>query len=64
MTRFDESASCSFCGKNTKQVQKMIAGPEGVAICSECVDLCVEIIEEEVGEDWRHQHAPDRGGFG
>ena len=37
---------CSFCGKNQKQVRKLIAGP-GVYICDECIDLCVEIIEEE-----------------
>ena len=37
---------CSFCGKSQNQVEKLIAGP-GVFICSECIDLCVEIIEEE-----------------
>ena len=40
---------CSFCGKSQKQVKKLIAGP-GVYICDECIDLCNEIIEEEVGE--------------
>jgi ATP-dependent Clp protease ATP-binding subunit ClpC len=40
------SIKCSFCGKDHTQVEKIIAGP-GVFICSECVDLCVEIIEEE-----------------
>ena len=37
---------CSFCGKSQKQVIKLIAGP-GVYICDECIELCVEIIEEE-----------------
>ncbi len=40
---------CSFCGKSQKQVKKLIAGP-GVYICDECIDLCNEIIEEELSE--------------
>ncbi|SUZ86833.1 uncharacterized protein METZ01_LOCUS39687, partial [marine metagenome] len=40
---------CSFCGKTQKQVKKLIAGP-GVYICDECIDLCNEIIEEELSE--------------
>jgi ATP-dependent Clp protease ATP-binding subunit ClpX len=44
-----ELLKCSFCGKSQKQVKKLIAGP-GVYICDECIDLCNEIIEEEVGE--------------
>lgn len=38
---------CSFCGKTDKQVHKLIAGPNGVYICDECVDLCDEILAEE-----------------
>jgi ATP-dependent Clp protease ATP-binding subunit ClpX len=41
---------CSFCGKSQKQVKKLIAGP-GVYICDECIDLCNEIIEEELNEN-------------
>src|SRR5262245_15673235 len=40
---------CSFCGKSQKQVKKLIAGP-GVYICDECIDLCNEIIEEELSD--------------
>ncbi|MFM8239959.1 MAG: ClpX C4-type zinc finger protein, partial [Actinomycetota bacterium] len=40
---------CSFCGKSQKQVKKLIAGP-GVYICDECIDLCNEIIEEELND--------------
>ncbi len=40
---------CSFCGKNQDQVRKLIAGPEGVYICDECIDICADIIEEELG---------------
>ena len=40
---------CSFCGKSQKQVKKLIAGP-GVYICDECIDLCNDIIEEELSE--------------
>jgi len=44
-----ELLKCSFCGKTQKQVKKLIAGP-GVYICDECIDLCNEIIEEELAE--------------
>ncbi len=50
MARVGESGDllkCSFCGKSQKQVKKLIAGP-GVYICDECIDLCNEIIEEEL----------------
>jgi alkylhydroperoxidase/carboxymuconolactone decarboxylase family protein YurZ len=38
---------CSFCGKSQEQVHRLIAGPGGVYICNECINLCREIIEEE-----------------
>jgi ATP-dependent protease Clp, ATPase subunit len=41
--------SCSFCGKTQDQVKKIVAGP-GVYICNECIDLCKEIIDEELNE--------------
>ena len=41
---------CSFCGKSQNQVRKLIAGP-GVYICDECIDLCNEIIDEELKEE-------------
>ena len=44
-----ELLKCSFCGKSQKQVKKLIAGP-GVYICDECIELCNEIIEEELAE--------------
>src|SRR5438105_4264562 len=52
MAKFGESSDlvkCSFCGKSQKQVKKLIAGP-GVYICDECIDLCNDIIEEELAE--------------
>jgi len=52
MSKLSESGEilkCSFCGKSQKQVRKLIAGP-GVYICDECIELCNEIIEEELGE--------------
>lgn len=42
---------CSFCGKSQDQVRKLIAGPNGAYICDECVDICAEIIEEELEND-------------
>ena len=47
----DEKVRCSFCNKMQDQVKKMIAGPSGVYICDECVDICADIIEEEYEED-------------
>ncbi len=47
-----ELALCTLCGKRAPEVRRVIAGP-GVLICNECVDLCVEILEDEIGEDWR-----------
>ena len=44
-----ELLKCSFCGKSQRQVRKLIAGP-GVYICDECIDLCNEILEEELAE--------------
>jgi ATP-dependent Clp protease ATP-binding subunit ClpX len=52
MAKFGEGGDllkCSFCGKSQRQVKKLIAGP-GVYICDECIDLCNEIIEEELSE--------------
>jgi ATP-dependent Clp protease ATP-binding subunit ClpX len=46
----DDNLFCSFCGKNQKEVQKLIAGP-AVYICDECIQLCSEIIEEEKEKD-------------
>ena len=46
---------CSFCGKSQDAVRRMIAGPEGIYICDECVDICSDIIEEEEYDE------PDEG---
>ncbi len=43
---------CSFCGKQQDQVERLIAGPGGMFICNECVDLCREIIEENLRLLW------------
>jgi len=45
---------CSFCGKPQDAVRKLIAGPDGIYICDECISLCSEIIEEELYEDDMH----------
>lgn len=44
----DDKIRCSFCGKSQQQVRKLIAGPNGAYICDECVDICSEIIDEEL----------------
>ena len=49
--RNDERLRCSFCGKTQDQVRKLIAGPNGAYICDECVDVCAEIIDEELEND-------------
>ena len=47
MAKFDAHLKCSFCVKSQDQVRKLIAGP-GVYICDECIDLCNEILDEEL----------------
>ena len=47
----DEKLRCSFCNKTQDQVRKLIAGPAGVYICDECVDICADIIEEEYEDE-------------
>ncbi|MFM7362135.1 MAG: ATP-dependent protease ATP-binding subunit ClpX, partial [Cyanobium sp.] len=62
MAKFDAHLKCSFCGKSQEQVRKLIAGP-GVYICDECIDLCNEILDEELvdgqnaGGHGQRQHA-------
>lgn len=61
MARMQESADllkCSFCGKSQKQVKKLIAGG-GVYICNECIELCNEIIEEEIANEPGAQESDD-----
>ena len=62
MAKFDAHLKCSFCGKSQDQVRKLIAGP-GVYICDECIDLCNEILDEELVDGQgnpRHSHEPNR----
>ncbi len=47
-----EKIRCSFCNKTEDQVRKLIAGPNGVYICDECIDICSEIIEEDLPEEY------------
>ncbi len=47
----DSNIRCSFCNKAQSQVRKLIAGPAGVYICDECVDICADILEEEFEEE-------------
>jgi ATP-dependent Clp protease ATP-binding subunit ClpX len=56
----DNRLKCSFCGKSQDQVKKLIAGP-GVYICDECVDLCNEILDEELFEGTPHAAPADTG---
>ena len=53
MPKFDAHLKCSFCGKSQDQVRKLIAGP-GVYVCDECIDLCNEILDEELVEGHGH----------
>ena len=47
----EHKVRCSFCNKSEDQVRKLIAGPEGVYICDDCIEICQEILEEEMVED-------------
>ncbi len=55
--KYDSHLKCSFCGKSQEQVRKLIAGP-GVYICDECVDLCNEILDEELFDSSTAQAQP------
>ncbi len=46
----DKTLYCSFCGKSQHEVKKLIAGPS-VFICDECIDLCTDIIQEEIAKE-------------
>ena len=46
----DNDVRCSFCGKSQGQVRRLLAGPNGVYICDECIDLCADILDEELEE--------------
>ena len=60
MAKFDAHLKCSFCGKSQDQVRKLIAGP-GVYICDECIDLCNEILDEElVDSQGNTRHGADQ----
>ncbi len=48
--RSDDKIKCSFCGKTQEQVRKMVAGPSGIYICDECVEICNDIVTEELEE--------------
>ena len=44
----NEECRCSFCGKPESKVRKLLAGPSGVFICDECVEICSDIMDEEL----------------
>jgi hypothetical protein len=48
-----ETPSCSFCGASNLDRARLVEGPGGIRICNQCVDLCVEILEEQLGRRWR-----------
>lgn len=48
-------ASCTLCGKRSRQVRRLIAGPE-VLTCDQCVSTCVTVLEDELGSGWRERH--------
>lgn len=58
ISKNDEQIRCSFCNKTQAQVRKLIAGPNNTYICDECVEVCSEIIDEELGYDENGQWSP------
>ena len=48
----EHKVRCSFCNKSEDQVMKLIAGPDGVYICDECIEICAEIVEDELNDDF------------
>lgn len=54
-----ELCGCSFCGKSQNEVRKLIAGPKGIYICDECIDICNELIGDEVEDDFSAGYAEE-----
>ena len=59
MAKNNEESRCSFCGKPDSKVSKMISGPNGVFICDECIEVCNDILEEELSYDMDDDNALD-----
>ncbi|MGN0411870.1 MAG: ATP-dependent Clp protease ATP-binding subunit ClpX [Lachnospiraceae bacterium] len=55
----DSKVRCSFCNKTQDQVRKLIAGPGGIYICDECVEICSDIIDEEYDDEKVSENVPD-----
>ncbi|WEV54101.1 ATP-dependent Clp protease ATP-binding subunit ClpX [Leuconostocaceae bacterium ESL0723] len=53
-SNYTPEVQCSFCGKPASEVKKLVAGPNGLYICNECIDLAEHIIQEEIAEDKHH----------
>ena len=49
--KLEDKVRCSFCGKTQEQVRRLIAGPNGIYICYDCVETCVDLIEDEYAEE-------------
>ena len=49
--KLEDKVRCSFCGKTQEQVRRLIAGPNGIYICYDCVETCVDLIEDEYLEE-------------
>ena len=60
----DERIRCSFCNKPENHVRKLIAGPAGAYICDECIEICMDIIRDELGDDPYYVDDEDEGGEG
>lgn len=56
----EDKIRCSFCGKTQDQVGKLIAGPTGVYICDECIEICEDILEDEYAEDFEPSDMGDQ----
>ena len=61
--RSNDRVRCSFCNKSENQVTKLIAGPGGVYICDECIAICQEILEEELGDGGKNAKGVDTTGI-
>lgn len=59
MASKNSNIKCSFCNKTQDQVRKLIAGPSGVYICDECIDICADIIDEEFEDEMIEEHVTE-----
>ena len=59
MKEINEQLTCSFCGKPKEMVERLLAGPNGIFICNECIEACADVLKEDNRKDAEKRHRHD-----